>query len=96
MLVGTQYPIKSDIDYEVLAQLGVNHINGFPPGSPETWTPQILTEYREKVEKYGINVDMVALPIGTKPSDGQSPNITLGISPDRDREIETCQNIIRA
>ena len=35
MHVGTQYPIRSDTDYEVLAQLGVNHINGYPPGPPE-------------------------------------------------------------
>lgn len=96
MFVGTQYPIHSDTDYEVLAQLGVNHINGFPPGAAETWNTDGLSRYREKVESYGINVDMVALPIGTKPEDNQSPNIMLGISPDRDREIETCQNIIRA
>jgi mannonate dehydratase len=96
MFVGTQYPIHSDTDYEVLAQLGVNHINGYPPGNPDTWTSSVLSAYREKVESYGINVDMVALPIGTKPEDKQSPNITLGLSPDRDREIEICQNIIRA
>tara|TARA_Y100001960_G_scaffold332307_2_gene432331 strand:- start:293 stop:1273 length:981 start_codon:yes stop_codon:yes gene_type:complete len=96
MFVGTQYPIHSDTDYEVLAQLGVNHINGYPPGSPEKWDTRVLSKYRDKVEGYGINLDMVALPIGTKPEDGQSPNITLGISPQRDREIETCQNIIRA
>ncbi|MFW6195094.1 MAG: mannonate dehydratase [Chloroflexota bacterium] len=96
MQVGTQYPIRSDTDYEVLAQLGVSHINGFPPGPPESWTPDVLRRYREKAESYGVNVEMVALPIGTKPDDGQSPNITLGISPERDREIEVCQNIIRA
>jgi mannonate dehydratase len=96
MFVGTQYPIRSDIDYEVLAQLGVTHINGFPPGIPDSWTPAVLREYREKVESYGLKLDMVALPIGTKPEDRQSPNITLGISPDRDREIAVCQDIIRA
>lgn len=96
MFVGTQYPIHSDTDYEVLAQLGVNHINGYPPGEASGWTADVLSEYREKVESYGIKVDMVALPIGTSPEDKQSPNITLGISPDRDREIEVCQNIIRA
>tara|TARA_B100001123_G_scaffold42477_2_gene43583 strand:- start:3957 stop:4937 length:981 start_codon:yes stop_codon:yes gene_type:complete len=96
MFVGTQYPIHSDNDYKLLAQLGVNHINGFPPGSADTWTTDVLSKYRQKVESYGIAVDMIALPIGTKPEDNQSPNITLGISPDRDREIEICQDIIRA
>jgi mannonate dehydratase len=96
MFVGTQYPVRSDVDYEVLAQLGVTHINGFPPGPPETWSADVLSAYREKVESYGLKVDMVALPIGTKPEDRQSPNITLGISPERDREIAVCQDIIRA
>ena len=96
MFVGTQYPIRSDIDYEVLAQLGVNHINGYPPGPAQSWSADVLTAYREKVESYGISVDMVALPMGTKPDDGESPNIMLGISPERDREIEVCQNIIRS
>lgn len=96
MFVGTQYPIRSDTDYEVLAQLGVNHINGYPPGYADEWSTDVLSRYREKVKSYGIKVDMVALPIGTKPEDNLSPNITLGISPDRDREIEVCQNIIRA
>ena len=95
MYVGTQYPIHMDTDYEVLAQLGVTRINGYPPGSAETWTADVLSQYREKVEGYGVKVDMVALPIGTKPEDRQSPNITLGLSPDRDREIEVCQQIIR-
>ena len=96
MRMGTQYPTKSDTDYEVLAQLGVNHINGNPPGSADSWNAEVLSAYRDKVESYGIKLDMVALPIGTKPEDNQSPNITLGLSPDRDQEIEICQNIIRA
>lgn len=96
MFVGTQYPVHSDADYKVLAQLGVNHINGYPPGNADTWTRALLSRYREKVESYGIKLDMIALPIGREPDDNQSPNITLGISPERDREIETCQNIIRA
>ncbi len=69
MFVGTQYPIRCDTDYEVLAQLGVNHINGYPPGDAINWTTDVLSAYREKVESYGIKVDMVALPIGAKPED---------------------------
>ena len=39
-----------------------------------------------------MKLDMLQLPIGHDPQ-GQSPNIMLGKSPERDREIETCQNI---
>ena len=45
MFVGTQYPIHSDNDYKLLAQLGVNHINGFPPGSADTWTTDVPVSY---------------------------------------------------
>lgn len=46
MFVGTQYPIRSDTDYEVLAQLGVNHINGYPPGYADEWSTDVLSRYR--------------------------------------------------
>ncbi len=101
MFVGTQYPAKSDLELQILAQLGVNHIcgypnvkSGFPGGDHKLWSVNFLTQYKEKVESYGMKVDMLQLPIGHDPQ-GQSPNIMLGKSPERDREIETCQNIVR-
>ena len=96
MFVGTQYPQRSDDDYRVLSQLGVTHINGYPPGNPSNWNYDVLSQYREKIENFGLSLDMIALPMGTTPNDGQSPNIMLGISPERDKEIEVCINIIRA
>ena len=93
MFVGTQYPAKSDLELQILAQLGVNHICGYP-GDHKLWSVNFLTQYKEKVESYGMKVDMLQLPIGHDPQ-GQSPNIMLGKSPERDREIETCQNIVR-
>ena len=98
MYVGTQYPASTDIEFQILAQLGVNHICGYPTppgtGDPTLWTVDFLNKYREKVESYGIKLDMVQLPIGATPEQ-ESPNILLGKSPERDREIEICQNIIR-
>ena len=95
MYVGTQHPMRTDTELQVLAQLGVNHINGYPPGAAGGWTAEVLTRYRERVDSFGISLDMVALPMGTRPEEGASPNIMLGLSPDRDREIEVCQDIIR-
>ena len=96
MFAGTRYPFHGDTDYEVLARPGVNHIDGFPPGSPDKWTSGLLKRAPKKVEAYGINVAMVVLVAGAKLEDNLSPNITLGISPDRDREIAVCQDIGRA
>lgn len=39
---------------------------------------------------------MVVLMAGAKPEDNLSPNVTPGISPDRDREIAVCQDNGRA
>ena len=45
MHVGTQLKARNDDDYRVFAQLGVNHICGFPPGDPKDWTEQLLTTF---------------------------------------------------
>ena len=96
MYVGTQVGARDDQDYAMWAQLGVNNICGDAPGNPHDWTAEDLIKHREKVESYGITLDMVQLPLSSTPLDrSQSPNIMLGKSPERDREIESIQNIIR-
>ena len=96
MYVGTQLKARNDDDYRVFAQLGVNHICGYPPGCPESWTAETLTRYREHVESFGISLDFIPLPLNSHEiSNAEYPNIMLGKSPERDREIELIQNIIR-
>ena len=96
MHVGTQLKARNDDDYRVFSQLGVNHICGFPPGEPKDWNEQLLTEYREHVESFGLKLDFIPLPLNSHEiSNAENPNIMLGKSPDRDREIEMIQNIIR-
>ena len=96
MHVGTQLKARNDDDYRVFSQLGVNHICGFPPGNPKGWTEQLLTEYREHVESFGLKLDFIPLPLNSHEiSNAENPNIMLGKSPDRDREIEVIQNIIK-
>ena len=56
MYVGTQLQARSDDDYRVFAQLGVNHICGYPPGPPTGWTAEHLTKYREHVESFGLKL----------------------------------------
>lgn len=96
MHVGTQFKARNDDDYRVFAQLGVNHICGFPPGHPKNWTVENLESYREKVESFGLHLDFIPLPLNSHEiSEAENPNIMLGRSPERDREIEVIQTIIR-
>ncbi len=96
MYVGTQVAARDDQDFAMWAQLGVNNVCSDPAGNPHDWTLEDLVKHREKVESYGITLDMVQLPLSSTPLDrSQSPNIMLGKSPERDREIESVQNIIR-
>ena len=96
MYVGTQVAARNDSDFEQWAQLGVMNVCSDPPGNPADWTIDDLKRHREKVNSYGIELDMVQIPLSSTPLDrSQSPNIMLGKSPERDREIDSIQNIIR-
>lgn len=96
LLVGTQHGSSDEI-LTVLAALGVNHIcSSLPsPKLDEQWSVDGLKRLRERVESFGIRLDMVPLPLSSSEiSRAENPNIMLGKSPERDREIgDICQMI---
>jgi mannonate dehydratase len=95
MHVGTQVAARDDSDYQVWAQLGVRHICNDAPGNAHDWTLDSLRRHREKVESFGLTLDMVDLPLRSRPiEESQSPDILLA-GPERDRQIESICNIIR-
>ena len=88
MYLGTQNGVRDDDDYRVMAQLGVRHLNDNPPGNPHDWSLDVLLRHREKLESFGLVLDMVQLPLGSRPIEqSDSPDI-LSAGPDRDRQIE--------
>ena len=88
MLLGTQVPARDDDDYRVLAQLGVRHVCADPPGDPHDWSLDTLLRFREKIEGFGLSLDMVQLPLSSRPiEESRSPDI-LTAGPDRDRQID--------
>ena len=90
MKVGNQHR-DSDEDLRVLAAFGVNHICSALPSRryDDRWTVDGLSRLRERVESFGITLDMVPLPLSSSPiSSAENPNILLGKSPERDREID--------
>src|SRR5258707_12441729 len=66
MKAGTQHD-SSDATLRVLAALGVTHIcSTLPsPRRDEHWSVEALTQLRERVESFGIKLDMAPLPMSS-------------------------------
>src|SRR5438132_2556041 len=89
---------SSDADLRVLAALGVNHICSTLPSRTfdQNWSVDGLLQLRERVERFGIKLDMVPLPLSSSYiSRAENPHIMLGKSPERDREIDQICQMIR-
>ena len=97
MKVGTQHD-SSDEVLTILAALGVTHICSRLPSArlDDQWSVEGLTRLRERVERAGIALDMVPLPMSSNAlARAENPNILLGKSPERDREIDDLCQMIR-
>jgi len=97
MKVGTQHGSSDEI-LAVLAGLGVNHICSRLP-SPvldEHWSVDGLRRLRDRVESFGIRLEMVPLPLSSLYiTEAEMPHIMRGQSPERDREIDQICQMIR-
>jgi mannonate dehydratase len=92
--LGTQIGARDDDDYRVFAQLGIKHICADPPGSPDSWTLADLKRHRDKVESFGLTLDMIQLPLPSQAIEKASyPDILLA-GPDRDRQIDAVCKLI--
>jgi len=77
-----------------LAQLGVRHVCFDPPGNPHNWTLDDLKRQRDKMEAVGLILDMVQLPLSSRPIEEQhSPDI-LSTGPNRDKQIDSICRLI--
>ena len=97
MKVGTQHGSSDEI-LEVLCSLGVNNICSSLPSAKmdANWTVEGLTKLRERVESYGIHLDMVPLPLSSAYiTRAELPSIMMAKSPERDRDIDSICQMIR-
>jgi mannonate dehydratase len=97
MKVGTQHGDSDDI-LRVLSGFGVNHICSRLPSErfDDQWSVEGLSRLRERVESFGITLDMVPLPMSSNYiSRAELPNILLGKNPEREREIDAVCQMIR-
>ncbi len=96
MKLGTQND-SSNASLAVLSALGVHHICSTLPSRKmdENWTVDGLSRLRDRVESYGIHLDMVPLPLSSAYiTKAEYPSIMMGKSPERDKAIdEICQMI---
>ncbi len=95
--VGCQRGGTGTSNLEFLARHGVFHMDGDAPKFIEGvgWDLDDSLAKREACEKYGISLDAYHLPLSSAGIDRVPlPNIMLGKSPERDREIEMIQQMI--
>lgn len=97
MKVGTQQGGTGKENLEFLARHGVYNMDGGSPKFIEGvgWDLEDSLAKKEACEKYGISLDAYHLPLTSAGIERvQTPNIMLGKSPERDREIEMIQQMI--
>jgi mannonate dehydratase len=96
---GTQQGHSPEV-LRAMAAFGVKHIcSGEPsPRMDEKWSIDSLSRLREQVERFGISLSMVPLPMASVTINKTNyASILLGKDPARDREIdEICQMIRNA
>jgi mannonate dehydratase len=99
MHVGTQRFTTSDEHLAFLARHGVNSmaVNDITFHRDRGWDVEELARKREKCASYGIDMEMVALPIPSLNVDGgQVPNYMLGNWREGEKEIELVCQMVRA
>jgi mannonate dehydratase len=96
MKAGTQHG-DSDAILRVLAGFGVTHLCGELPSArlDEAWSVEGLSKRRERVEAFGLTLDMLPLPLSSSEiSRSENPAVLLATS-DRDRQIDGICQMIR-
>lgn len=99
MKPGCQSGPTDDKRLQFFARHGVQNICGYPqdPGKKGYYSVEDLSRVKDLCEKHKVSLDMIAPPfLASSHIDKTArPAIMLGQSPERDRDIEHIQNIIR-
>lgn len=97
MVVGCQRGPTTGELFRVWARNGVAHCCGYPEMSERgLYEVEELERLIERGRKHGVNVVMIQFPLPSSYiTKSPMPNIMLGKSPERDREIDRCCQIIR-
>jgi mannonate dehydratase len=97
MKAGTQHG-DSDPILHAMAGFGVNNICSRLPSAKldAAWSVESLTRLKERVESFGLTLDMVPLPLSSSEiSRSENPEIMLGKAQERDRQIDDMCQMLR-
>jgi mannonate dehydratase len=99
MKLGCQSGPTSDKRLQFFARHGVKNICGVPEESKELGYPSVdeLLQLKERAAKWDISIDMItpSFLASSHIDRNERPAIMLGQSPERDRDIERFQNLVR-
>jgi mannonate dehydratase len=99
MKLGCQSGPTSEQRLQFFKRHSVDHICGYPEdeGKKGYYSLDDLSRLKDRCEKYGVSVDCIAPPFlaSSHIDRTERPAIMLGQSPERDRDIEQIQNLIR-
>lgn len=98
MKVGTQQAPTTRMMLQYFKRHAVDHICGYPiaEGSKTKVSMDDLKRLKEDCEKEGVALDMIPLPMASSYiTKSESPNIMMGKSPERDREIDRVCEVLR-
>jgi mannonate dehydratase len=99
MKLGCQSSPTNEAHIKYFARYGVRHICGYPPieGDRLYATVDELKHMRDMAGKYGVEIESIAPPFLTSShiDKEKHPAILLAESPERERDIESFQTMIR-
>src|ERR1019366_2961208 len=99
MKLGDQTQPTTDTHVQFLARYGIRNICGYPEIGDGRLCANVdeLKRLRDLTEKYDVAVDMVPVPFlaSTHIDKEPHPAIMLADSPERDRDIEAVERLIR-
>jgi mannonate dehydratase len=96
MYLGTQCHLRNETDMEMLQQLGVKHVDQTPREDWWEWTADTLSERRERLAKYDIDLEMIHIPLGSSNAfQNGAGAILLDDISERDRAIDKMCEVVR-
>ena len=96
MYIGTQFGCRHDTDIQVLAQLGVLHVDQTPSEPWTEWTADTLNALRDRFARHGIELEMIHVPLSARSAlQDEAGAIFLGPSDARDRQMERMCETVR-
>ncbi len=98
--LGCQSGPSTDEHFAFLARFGIRHVCASPIiGDPDRLCPTVeeLSHLRDRLERHGLTLEMTdsVLLRSTLIDEEKHPAIMLGRSPERDRDIEAFQQLLR-